>query len=51
MKVKLYYDEGCFDCVIAKTYLTAMNVDFKAKNLKDDKNNDLNSGIRWKFGG
>ena len=38
MKVTLYYDEGCFDCVIAKTYLTAMNIDFEAKNLKDDKN-------------
>jgi len=38
MKVTLYYDQGCFDCVIAKTYLTAMNVEFEAKNLKDDKN-------------
>jgi len=38
MKVTLYYDEGCFDCIIAKTYLTAMNVDFEAKNLNDDKN-------------
>ncbi len=38
MKVKLYYDEGCFDCVIAKTYLTAMKIDFEAKNLKDNQN-------------
>ncbi len=38
MKVILYYDEGCFDCVIAKTYLEAMKIDFEAKNLKDDNN-------------
>ncbi len=38
MEVKLYYDEGCFDCVIAKTYLTAMGIKFEGKNLKDDKN-------------
>ncbi len=38
MNVTLYYDEGCFDCVIAKTYLEAMNIDFEAKNLNEDKN-------------
>ncbi len=38
MNVTLYYDEGCFDCIIAKTYLEAMNIEFEAKNLKDDKN-------------
>lgn len=38
MDVTLYYDEGCFDCVIAKTYLEAMNIKFVAKNLKDEKN-------------
>ncbi len=36
MEVKLYYEEGCFDCVIAKTYLTAMRIKFEGKNLKDD---------------
>ena len=38
MKITLYYDENCFDCVIAKIFFDAMKYDLELKNLKDEKN-------------
>ena len=42
MKITLYYDENCFDCIIAKIFFEAMKFDLKfdleLKNLKDEKN-------------
>lgn len=38
MKITLYYDENCFDCVIAKVFFEAMKYDLELKNLKDEKN-------------
>lgn len=37
-KVTLFYDEGCFDCIIAKIFFEAIDVDLKLKNLKEEKN-------------
>ena len=38
MKITLYYDENCFECVIAKIFFEAMKYDLELKNLKDEKN-------------
>lgn len=38
MKVTLYYDEKCFDCVIAKIFFQAIDVDLDLKNLNEEKN-------------
>ncbi len=37
-KVTLYYDEHCFDCVIAKTFFESIDVDLELKNLKEEEN-------------
>lgn len=37
-KVTLYYDENCFDCIVAKIFFEAIDVDLELKNLKDDTN-------------
>lgn len=37
-KVTLFYDEGCFDCIIAKIFFEAIDVDLELKNLKEEKN-------------
>jgi glutaredoxin len=38
MKVILYYDEKCFDCVVAKIFFEAIDVDLELKNLKEERN-------------
>jgi len=37
-KVTLFYDEHCFDCIIAKIFFEAIDVDLELKNLKEEKN-------------
>ena len=38
MKVTLYYDEHCFDCMVAKIFFQAIDVELELKNLNEEKN-------------